>query len=161
MATKALPVVAEERKSELATFMGRGRYERLTMGYVTIEAGATKPFSVLHISDTHLTAVYDHEPEPRKAIAAQRTQTFGGLQEVALRDSLAWARENCDYVLHTGDLIDWQGEANYSCDACSVCDAATLAGDNAFLAFAGEIHRFECPAGERRLPASAEGSRDT
>jgi len=113
VATSALPAVAEEKKAELATFFGRGRFERLTMNYVTIEAGATKPFSVLHISDTHLTAAYDHEPEAKKAIAAKRTKTFGGLQEEALRDSLSWARENCDYLLHTGDLIDWQSEANF------------------------------------------------
>ena len=41
-----------------------------------------------------------------------RTQCFGGRQEEAMRDSLAWARDHVDYVLHTGDLIDWQSEAN-------------------------------------------------
>lgn len=42
-----------------------------------------------------------------------RTQCFGGRQEEALRDSLAWAKEHVDYVIHTGDLIDWQSEANF------------------------------------------------
>ena len=42
-----------------------------------------------------------------------RTTTFGGRQEEALRDSLDWARQHVDYVVHTGDLIDWQSEANF------------------------------------------------
>ena len=33
--------------------------------------------------------------------------------DAALRDSLAWAKNNVDYVLHTGDLIDWQSEATF------------------------------------------------
>jgi len=110
VATAALPTVAET-KDEL--FSKRGKYERLSLGYAVVRAGATKPFSVLHISDTHLTAAYDREGPDKLAAAAQRTQTFGGRQEEALRDSLAWAKANVDYVVHTGDLIDWQSEANF------------------------------------------------
>ena len=33
----------------------RGDHERLSLAYSHIKAGATKPFSILHISDTHLT----------------------------------------------------------------------------------------------------------
>ena len=43
-----------------------------------------------------------------------RTLTFGGRQEEALRDSIAWAKEPCDCLVHTGDLIDWQSEANFA-----------------------------------------------
>ena len=120
MATSALPSFADGKmpsagatKPDMDVFLGRGGFERLTMNCITIEAGATKPFSVLHISDTHLTAVYDYEPVFKKEVSVRRTRTFGGLQERALCDSLAWARTNCDYVLHTGDLIDWQSEANF------------------------------------------------
>ena len=35
-------------------FPERGRFERLTICYATEEIGLKKPFSVLHISDTHL-----------------------------------------------------------------------------------------------------------
>ena len=34
-------------------------------------------------------------------------------QEEALRDALDWAKGHVDYVVHTGDLIDWQSEANF------------------------------------------------
>ena len=90
----------------------RGKSKRLTISCHHIEAGASKPFSVLHISDTHLTAVYPDENEWARKFMANRIKTFGGRQEEALRDSLAWAKEHVDYVMHTGDLIDAQSRAN-------------------------------------------------
>lgn len=109
VATAALPACADDA----TVFPSRGRYERLSLAYQHVKAGATQPFSILHISDTHLTAAYDSEPVCRCGKAAVRTKTFGGRQEEALRDSLAWAKEHVDYVLHTGDLIDFQSEANF------------------------------------------------
>ena len=49
----------------------------------------------------------------KQQLTQKRTTTFGGRQEEALRDSLAWARQHVDYVVHTGDIIDWQSEANF------------------------------------------------
>ena len=94
-------------------FAKRGCFERLSIAYAHIHAGATSPFSVLHISDTHLTAAYDDEPVALCGKSAARTQTFGGRQEIALQSSLDWAKRNVDYVLHTGDLIDYQSRANF------------------------------------------------
>ena len=96
VATSALPAFADNP----ALFPQRGRWERLSIGYQHIDAGAEKPFSILHISDTHLTA-------------ARRSKTFGGRQEEALRDSLAWAKQHVDFIVHTGDMIDAQSEANF------------------------------------------------
>ena len=110
VATAALPGC---RTGEGDLFARRGQFERLALAYQHIRAGATAPFSVLHISDTHLTAAYGHEESSVCGLSAWRTQVFGGRQEEALRDSLAWARENADFVLHTGDLIDFQSEANF------------------------------------------------
>ena len=75
--------------------------------------GATAPFSILHISDTHFTEAYEHEAAFACGTAAHRTQTFGGRQIESFENSLAWAGKNVDYVLHTGDLIDFQSEANF------------------------------------------------
>ena len=111
VATSALPSLA---KDDPAVFPERGRYERLVLAYQRIEIGLPKPFSILHISDTHLTAAGPDEGPDRLRSMTTRTRTFGGRQEEALRDSLAWAKENVDYVLHTGDLIDWQSEANFA-----------------------------------------------
>ena len=110
IATSKLPLLAEDKPE---VFPERGGYERLALCYSTVEIGLEKPFSVLHISDTHLTAAYPGENEKKQTLNQRRTQTFGGRQEEALRDSLAWAKQHVDYVLHTGDLIDWQSEANF------------------------------------------------
>ena len=110
IATSRLPSFGEDDPS---VFPERGKYERLSLGYVTVRAGAAKPFSVLHISDTHLSSAYPDEGETKLQLMAARRQTFGGRQEEALRDSLLWAKANVDYVVHTGDLIDWQSRANF------------------------------------------------
>ena len=112
VATAALPRVTRADEAKERLFAARGIYERLAVNYVHLHLGLKSPFSVLHISDTHLTAVYPDESEKKCKLSAIRTQTFGGRQEEALRDSLAWAKENADYVIHTGDLIDFQSRAN-------------------------------------------------
>lgn len=110
IATSRLPSFGEDNP---AVFARRGAWERLMISYASIKAGATKPFSILHISDTHLTAAYGNESTNVQRLARWRTVTFGGRQEEALRDSIAWAKEHADYLLHTGDLIDFQSQANY------------------------------------------------
>ncbi len=109
-ATAALPSFGAD---DPAVFPTRGVFERLALAYQHVHIGLPKPFSVLHISDTHFTAAYPTESEAKQTLSKIRTQTFGGRQEEAFRDSLAWAKQNVDYVVHTGDLIDWQSEANY------------------------------------------------
>jgi len=110
MATSQLPAVARDGADLFAT---RGQYERLNLNYVHIRIGLPKAFSVLHISDTHLASAYPDEPKAKLEQRRDRMRCFGGCQEEALRDSLAWAKENTDYVVHTGDLIDWQSRANF------------------------------------------------
>lgn len=109
MATSALPVLADDP----SLFPSRGRFERLSLGYHHIHVGAAKPFSVLHVSDTHLTAAYPDEGCAVRAFMDRRRKTFGGRQEEALRDTLSWAKEHVDFVLHTGDLIDAVSKANF------------------------------------------------
>ena len=109
IAVSALPSVADD----LTVFPERGPQQRLSRVYRHIKIGLEKPFSVLHLSDTHLTAAYPHEEIFKTGKAAQRTKLFGGQQETALRYSLEWAKAHNDFVVHTGDLIDWQSEANF------------------------------------------------
>jgi predicted phosphodiesterase len=116
IAASSLPVVADDKnqpESSEDIFPKRGNFERLSLAYSTVHIGLDKPFSVLHITDTHLTAANPDEDEKKQELHKVRTQTFGGHQEEALRDSLDWARKHVDYVIHTGDLIDWQSEGNF------------------------------------------------
>ena len=93
-------------------FPKRGRFERMNVNYVRVEAGATEPFSVLHISDTHLTEAYPDEDQWKQKLKARSTDNFGGYQEDALRESVAWAKKHCDYLVHTGDVMDWHSRKN-------------------------------------------------
>ena len=108
-AASALPALADDP----SLFPCRGRWERLSIVSQHVTAGASKPFSILHISDTHLTAAYPDEAEGVRVRAKNRSRTFGGRQEEALRDSLEWAKQRVDYVVHTGDMIDFQSRANF------------------------------------------------
>ena len=110
LATSSLPSLA---KDDPDIFPKRGRFERLSVSFATVDIGLKQPFSVMHFSDTHLTAAYPTENKNKHILNKERTQTFGGRQEEALRDSLVWAKDHVDYVIHTGDLIDFQSEANF------------------------------------------------
>ena len=151
IAVSSLPSFA---KDDPAVFPERGRYERLVLAYQHIDAGATAPFSILHISDTHFTAAYPHEPECKHMSRIRRTRTFGGRQEEALRDSLAWAKDHVDYVLHTGDLIDWQSEANFDMMKKFFGDNIMAAvGNHEFYTYdPGEKHTWQEPFKERSWP---------
>lgn len=109
MASAGIPAHADEP----AVFHARGRHERLSMTYHAISAGAEKPFTLLHFSDTHITAAYPHEPQDVRENMRKRTVIFGGRQEEALRDTLAWAKDHVDFIVHTGDAIDLGTEANF------------------------------------------------
>lgn len=114
VATAALPGCRTVEKGETLPLFGRrGRWERLNLSYQQVHLGLAQPFSVLHISDTHLTLAGDDEDGAVVKRSAMRTATFGGHQEEALASSLDWAKDNVDFVLHTGDLIDFQSQANF------------------------------------------------
>ena len=110
MASAAIPSLAKDTSPTKA--LSRPSRSMPVLAYASFEVGAERPFSVLHISDTHLTAAYPSEDKRRVKASVTGTKLFGGEQENALRVSLAWAKKTTDYVLHTGDLIDFQTEAN-------------------------------------------------
>ena len=105
LALSAVPVQAAGVPSSV-------KGDKLKPKEIVIEAGAAKPFSVLHVSDTHLTAVYPHEDKWKQEMSRADTPVFGAKQEEALAESIAFAKTHCDFLLHTGDLIDFVSEAN-------------------------------------------------
>ena len=110
IATSQLPSWGKDRPE---VFPERGTWERLSLSYAVVNIGLERPFSVLHLTDSHLAAAYPEENEKKQRLHIRRTQTFGGHQEEALRDALDWAKDRVDYIVHTGDLIDWQSEENF------------------------------------------------
>ncbi|MGN1359800.1 MAG: metallophosphoesterase family protein [Kiritimatiellia bacterium] len=85
---------------------------RLTVAYSRIECDLKQPFSLLHISDTHLTEADDEDGSWAGELRRKRSNHFGGRQEEALRASIEWARSRTDLLLHTGDVMDWFSGAN-------------------------------------------------
>ena len=152
VAASSLPVFADDP----SVFPSRGQYERLMLAYQRVDAGAVKPFSILHISDTHLTAAYPDEADgaDKAKSMERRTRTFGGRQEEALRDSLAWAKEHVDYVLHTGDLVDWQSDANFDLVRKYYGqDVFGSMGNHEFYTYLpGEKHTWQEPFKDRSWP---------
>lgn len=110
IATSQLPTWAEDKVKEQRK---ENRMRDLSFAYGVVNIGLERPFSVLHISDTHLAEAYPHESSKKQQLKANRMETFGYGQEQALALSLCWAKNHADYLVHTGDLIDWQSEANF------------------------------------------------
>lgn len=96
----------------MPTQAGGASGEKLKAKTISIAVGATKPFSVLHVSDTHLTSVYSHEDKWKHEMSRADTPIFGAKQEEALAEAIAYAKQHCDFLLHTGDLIDFVSESN-------------------------------------------------
>ena len=78
---------------------------------ITISVGATKPFSALHISDTHLARVDERDNERKHTLAAGRSRVFPWAEHY-FDAAIRYARERDLMLLHTGDLIDFVSEAN-------------------------------------------------
>jgi hypothetical protein len=114
VATSSLPAMGDDTMlpSPSAFLPNANGKARLSLAYQRIHIGLPQPFSVLHISDTHLAECYPSEPPHKVEFAKKRFQGFGGRQVEALRNSIAWAKGNADLLIHTGDLIDFQTEAN-------------------------------------------------
>ena len=75
----------------------------------TLRVGLEKPVKLLHVTDTHIGRA-DESDDPRKHELAKRFSTSE--RENYLREHVAYAEENCDLLVHTGDLIDFVSHAN-------------------------------------------------
>ena len=82
---------------------------------IEIKAGATKPFEMLHISDSHLVTLGadDLAKSDKRDLAYFRTRlkTFGHPKNVEMfAAALAYAKAKNLPILHTGDLLDFVTE---------------------------------------------------
>lgn len=101
------------------------RLSRMSVNYIPLPIGAEKPFTVLHISDTHLKRLAPSDPVSLRAFLDRRF--VGQENEAAFATSLEWARvHRCDLVLHTGDLIDCATDGNVAALKRILCGNADL-----------------------------------
>ena len=86
--------------------------ENLQIIKTTINIGIEKPVKVLHITDTHLTLNDSGEPDLSRHFKFN-TET----EEKAIpyyMQAIAYAKENNLPLLHTGDMLDFLSDGNFS-----------------------------------------------
>jgi UDP-2,3-diacylglucosamine pyrophosphatase LpxH len=105
------PLAAKMQKAAEASKVAEGPSTLRDVRKITINVGAKKPFSALHISDTHLTRVDARDNERKKSLAASRQRVFPWAEHY-FDAAIRYARERDLMLLHTGDLIDFVSEAN-------------------------------------------------
>lgn len=88
----------------------------LTLERTTINAGAEKPFRLLHVTDTHICLADERDDERKRELAKKRAAAFeGGIPGSCMeyfRQSCNFAREQNALLVHTGDLFDFVSEAH-------------------------------------------------
>lgn len=106
---------------------------------LTINVGATTPFRVLHLSDTHLTRVDGRDNERKHTLAARRQSAFPWAEHY-FDAAVRYANERDLMIFHTGDLQDFVSEANidFISSQLRVGDWYTSAGNHEFSQYVGE-----------------------
>lgn len=106
---------------------------------IKLQLGATTPFSVLHVADSHLTRVDDRDNERKRRLAKQRSKIFPKA-EANLRAAIQYAAEKKMYLLHTGDLIDFVSAANldYAKELLGSALCFVSAGNHEYSQYVGE-----------------------
>lgn len=111
----------------------------------TIDVGASSQFSMLHMSDNHITLADSRDCEEKIKLAKRRTRSFDGRSNE--NDHMKLSEELVDYaeakgltILHTGDMIDFVSEANldYVRNEFRNCDVFMAAGNHEYSQFVGE-----------------------
>ena len=107
--TLAAIVFAAGVSAQMQTYTHEGA--TIKINTVEIEAGIEKPFSVLHISDSHLVYADERDTERKMKLAARRSKKFRN-SEAMVNAQRQYAIENNMPIIHTGDLCDFVSEAN-------------------------------------------------
>ena len=104
-----------------------------------ITVGATSPFKIIHLADTHMTYADMRDGERKVALSEKRSQYYRGAEDtLALASSLS--KELCCPIFHTGDLSDFVSLANLERAKAFVNDNDVVlsAGNHEFSQYVGE-----------------------
>ncbi len=104
-----------------------------------LHIGLEKPLKILHVTDSHI-ALCDERDNERKMALAERLGNAD--KEKFLEAHLAYGRENCDLIVHTGDLIDFTSQANFDYARKVLADEKVFfaAGNHEFSQYVGEAY---------------------
>ena len=105
----------------------------------SLNVGLEKPLKILHVTDSHV-ALADERDNERKHELAKRLGR--GEKEKFLFEHLAFAEENCDLLVHTGDLIDFTSHANFDFARKILANEKVFfaAGNHEFSQYVGEAY---------------------
>ena len=84
----------------------------LTVRRGTVAVGAKQPFSVLHVSDSHLARIDSRDGDELYSFARSRSRIGRELGEYYLDESVHHARAKKLRLIHTGDFVDFLSSAN-------------------------------------------------
>ena len=74
----------------------------------SLEIGLMEPVKLLHVTDSHVNDFDDRDDPERQRVAKHSIQNQDRIYGDALthfRDMIAYANENCDAFVHSGDMI--------------------------------------------------------
>ena len=75
----------------------------------TLHIGLDNPVKLLHVTDSHIGFADERDDERKHALAARLSSPE---RAAHLDEQIAYAKEHCDLLVHTGDLIDFVSAAN-------------------------------------------------
>ena len=134
-----LPFAAAAQGTSTGPMRKVGKLEKLSLRSVRIPVGIEKPFSALHVSDSHLTFADTRDDERKWKLAAGRQRAFQRAEHY-LDEAINFANRHEMPILHTGDLIDFVSEANLDMVAAHFqqADWFVCAGNHEFSQYVGE-----------------------
>lgn len=109
-----------------------------------ITVGASAPFTLIHVSDTHLTLADRRDGERKVRLSEKRTHVFpdgkASLDEISAESKRLGAP-----IIHTGDLIDFVSRKNleYAKKFVRGNDVLLTAGNHEFSLYVGEAFEDE------------------
>ncbi len=123
----------------------------LNVKEINLKVGAESPFSVLHLSDTHIARVDNRDDERKIRLAAKRNR-WALWGEHYLDEAMRYAAEYGMYLMHTGDLYDFVSEANLDMTAIHMgaADWFVSAGNHEYSKYVGEAKEDEAYKADSR-----------
>lgn len=104
-----------------------------------LNVGIDKPFTFIHVSDTHISLADERDNERKNKLAADRKKGFPQAEE-QLNEIEKYAKQNDYTVVHTGDMIDFVSCKNLdrAKSFCENVDCITVCGNHEFSQYVGE-----------------------
>lgn len=105
----------------------------------TLNIGLETPLKVLHVTDSHIARADERDNERKHALAKRLGDPK---KEAYFFEHFAYAKEHCDLLVHTGDLIDFTSQANFDFARSVLAEEKVFfaAGNHEFSQYVGEAY---------------------